>query len=95
MPGTPWQLPYLRGLELATEAGFGDGWMGSVSFIGHGIGLEINEPPFLARGLDAPLEAGNVIAVEPKLAFAGIGAVGIENSYLVRDQGGPENLTPW
>jgi Xaa-Pro aminopeptidase len=69
--------------------------MGSVSFIGHGIGLEINEPPFLARGLDAPLQAGNVIAVEPKLTFAGIGAVGIENSYLVRDEGGPENLTPW
>ncbi len=99
VPGTPWQVPYLRGLEMATEAGFGDGWMGSgaarVSFIGHGIGLEINEPPFLARGLDLPLEAGHVIAVEPKLAFAGVGAVGVENSYLVREQGGPENLTPW
>ena len=99
VPGTPWQVPYLRGRELATEAGFGDGWMGSgaarVSFIGHGIGLEINEPPFLARGLETPLRAGNVIAVEPKLAFAGIGAVGVENSYLVREQGGPENLTPW
>ena len=99
VPGTPWQVPYLRGLEMATEAGFGDGWMGSgaarVSFIGHGIGLEINEPPFLARGLDMPLEAGHVIAVEPKLAFAGVGAVGVENSYLVREQGGPENLTAW
>jgi Xaa-Pro dipeptidase len=99
VPGTPWQVPYLRGQEMATEAGFGDGWMGSgagrVSFIGHGIGLEINEPPFLARGLETPLEAGHVIAVEPKLAFAGVGAVGVENSYLVREQGGPENLTPW
>lgn len=99
VPGTPWQVPYLRGLEMATEAGFGDGWMGSgaarVSFIGHGIGLEINEPPFLARGLDQPLEGGHVIAVEPKLAFAGVGAVGVENTYLVREQGGPENLTPW
>ncbi len=99
VPGTPWQVPYLRGLEMATEAGFGDGWMGSgaarVSFIGHGIGLEINEPPFLARGLDLPLEAGHVIAVEPKLAFAGVGAVGVENTYLVREQGDPENLTPW
>jgi Xaa-Pro dipeptidase len=99
VPGTPWQLPYERGLELATEAGFGDGWMGSgpgrVTFIGHGIGLEINEPPFLARGLDQPLEPGHVIAVEPKLAFPGLGAVGVENSYLVRAEGGPENLTPW
>jgi Xaa-Pro dipeptidase len=99
VPGTPWHVPYTRGLEMATEAGFGDGWMGAgaarVSFIGHGIGLEINEPPFLARGLDQPLVAGNVIAVEPKLAFAGVGAVGVENSYLVREHGGPENLTPW
>ena len=95
VPGTPWQAPYLRGLDLATAAGFGDGWMGGVSFIGHGIGLEINEPPFLARGLDAPLAAGNVIAVEPKLTFPGVGAVGVENSYLVREAGGPENLTPW
>jgi Xaa-Pro dipeptidase len=95
VPGTPWQAPYLRGLELATEAGFGDGWMGSVTFIGHGIGLEINEPPFLARGLDSPLEAGNVIAVEPKLVFPGLGAVGVENSYLVRAGDAPANLTPW
>jgi Xaa-Pro dipeptidase len=99
VPGTPWQLPYERGLEIAAEAGFGDNWMGSgpgrVTFIGHVIGLEINEPPFLARGLDQPLEPGHVIAVEPKLAFPGIGAVGVENSYLVRADGGPENLTPW
>ncbi len=95
VPGTPWQMPYLRGLEMATEAGFGDGWMGTVSFIGHGIGLEINEPPFLARGLVAPLEPGNVIAVEPKLVFPGVGAVGVENSYLVRASGSPENLTSW
>jgi Xaa-Pro dipeptidase len=95
VPGTPWQVPYERGLEIATAAGFGDGFMGSVTFIGHGIGLEINEPPFLARGLDQPLLAGHVIAVEPKVAFPGVGAVGIENSYLVRAEGGPENLTPW
>jgi Xaa-Pro dipeptidase len=95
VPGTPWQLPYERGLEIATAAGFGDGFMGTVTFIGHGIGLEINEPPFLARGLDQPLQAGHVIAVEPKLAFPGVGAVGVENSYLVRAEGGPENLTPW
>ena len=60
---------------------------------GHGLGLEINEPPFLARGLVAPLEAGNVIAVEPKLVFPGLGAVGIENTYLVRPSGPPERLT--
>jgi Xaa-Pro dipeptidase len=99
VPGTPWRAPYDAGLELAREAGFDAGYMGAgptrVRFIGHGVGLEINEPPFLAAGLDAPLAAGNVIAVEPKLVFPGVGAVGVENTYLVRESGPPENLTPF
>ena len=96
VPGIPAEQLYLRGLELATAAGFGEHWMGygssRVKFVGHGIGLEINERPFLAQGFAEPLVAGNVIAVEPKLVFPGIGAVGVENSYVVRE-GGPERLT--
>ena len=96
VPGIPAEQLYLRGLELATVAGFGDHWMGHgssrVKFVGHGIGLEINERPFLAQGFAEPLVAGNVIAVEPKFVFPGVGAVGIENSYVVRE-GGPERLT--
>jgi Xaa-Pro dipeptidase len=95
--GRPWRRPYERGLELAEEAGFGDGYMGAgpsrVTFIGHGVGLEMNEPPFLARGLDEPLAAGNVVAVEPKLVFPGVGAVGVENTYAIRADGPPERLT--
>ena len=52
-------------------------------FVGHCIGLELNEPPYLAHGYGQPLEEGNVAAIEPKLAFTGLGAVGVENSYLV------------
>ncbi len=95
-PGVPAQDLYRRGLELATDAGFGDHWMGHgparVRFVGHGIGLDINERPFLAEGFEAPLAAGNAIAVEPKLVFPGVGAVGVENSYLVTESG-PERLT--
>ena len=95
-PGVPAQDLYRRGLELATEAGFGDHWMGHgparVRFVGHGIGLDINERPFLAEGFEEPLEVGNAIAVEPKLVFPGVGAVGVENSYLVTDAV-PERLT--
>ena len=69
--------------------GAGDG---RVKFVGHCIGLELNEPPYLARGYDQPLEHGNVVAIEPKLAFAGLGAVGVENSYLVGPDG-PVQLT--
>ena len=95
-PGVPAEDLYLRGLELATEAGFGDHWMGHgpgrVRFVGHGVGLEINERPFLAQGFSTPLEFGNVIAVEPKLVFPGLGAVGVENTYVV-DRDGPVQLT--
>lgn len=96
VPGTPAEQLYLRGLELATEAGFGDHWMGHgpgrVRFVGHGVGLEINERPFLAQGFTEPLAFGNVIAVEPKLVFPGLGAVGVENTYVV-DRDGPVQLT--
>ncbi len=96
VPGTPAEQLYLRGLELATEAGFGDHWMGHgpgrVRFVGHGVGLEINERPFLAQGFTDPLAFGNVIAVEPKLVFPGLGAVGVENTYAV-DRDGPIRLT--
>lgn len=95
--GMAWKAPYDRGLELAAAAGFGDAYMGAgpsrVTFIGHGVGLEMNEPPFLARGFEQPLEPGNVVAVEPKLVFPGVGAVGVENTYLVRASGPPERLT--
>ena len=69
--------------------GAGDG---RVRFVGHCIGLELNEPPYLAHGYPLPLETGNVIAIEPKLAFTGLGAVGVENSYFLGDDG-PLQLT--
>jgi Xaa-Pro aminopeptidase len=94
--GTPGTALYDRGLELATEAGFGEHFMGHgptrVRFVGHCIGLELNEPPYLAHGFEGVLEPGNVVAVEPKLVFPGLGAVGLENTYLVGEDGA-ETLT--
>jgi Xaa-Pro dipeptidase len=96
VPGTPSTALYDTGLEVAEEAGLGEHYMGHgparVRFVGHGIGLEVNEPPYLARGREEPLAEGNVVAVEPKLVFPGEGAVGIENSYLVTADG-PVRLT--
>jgi Xaa-Pro dipeptidase len=62
-----------------------------VSFVGHGFGLEIDEPPFLARGYDEPLTEGMVFALEPKFLYPE-GAVGVENSYAVGSDG-VEQLT--
>ncbi len=95
-PGTPGSALFERAAEIAAEAGHAERFMGAgdgrVKFVGHCIGLELNEPPYLARGYDQPLELGNVVAIEPKLAFSGLGAVGVENSYLIGPDG-PVQLT--
>ncbi len=64
-----------------------------VSFLGHGIGLVIDEFPAIAGKIDFPLKKNMVIAVEPKKGLEGIGLVGVENTFLVTEQGG-EKLTP-
>lgn len=87
---------YALAVDEASRRGFAANFMGEapyqVSFVGHGVGLEIDELPYIARGNPEELVAGNVIAVEPKLVFSGRGAVGVENTWLVRE-GGVEPLT--
>ena len=71
---------------------FRDGFMGyrqnTVKFLGHGIGLWIDESPVIAKGFDEPLQEGMVFAVEPKKGVTGVGLVGIENTFVVTPQGG-------
>jgi Xaa-Pro aminopeptidase len=56
-------------------------------FVGHGVGLEINELPVIHKGGQTVLEAGMTIALEPKFALHGTGPVGTENTYLVGEKG--------
>ena len=63
-----------------------------VSFLGHGIGLVIDEFPAIAGRIEVPLERNMVIALEPKKGLEGIGLVGIENTFLVTESGG-EKIT--
>lgn len=58
---------------------------------GHGVGLDIHEPPRISR-VDAELRAGNVVTVEPGLYYSRRGAVRIEDMVLV-EEGGCRNLT--
>jgi Xaa-Pro dipeptidase len=59
-----------------------------VSFIGHGLGIELDEYPLIARGFDdMPLEPGMVFAFEPKVVFPGKGAIGIENTFCLTEEG--------
>ncbi len=63
-----------------------------VSFVGHGIGLELDELPTISRGAKEVLAAGMVISVEPKFVFAGVGAVGIEDTMVVEGNTGARML---
>jgi Xaa-Pro dipeptidase len=95
-PGVPASDLYRLAAAVAADSGFGEHFMGEghkVSFVGHGLGLEVDEMPFLASGFDLPLEEGMVFALEPKFTFAGRGVVGEEDTYLVTSRG-LERLTP-
>jgi Xaa-Pro aminopeptidase len=59
-----------------------------VKFLGHGIGLNIDELPVIAKGFDDPLEESMVIALEPKKGVHGIGLAGVEDTYIVTSDGG-------
>lgn len=59
-----------------------------VKFLGHGIGLTVDELPVLARKFREPLVENMVFAVEPKKGIPGVGMVGIENTFVVTPDGG-------
>ncbi len=88
--GTPCADLYLLAEKMVAERGMQSYFMGTTQqakFLGHGVGLEINEPPVLTSRSKEILEADMAIAVEPKFVLPGIGAVGIENTYIVHDYG--------
>lgn len=94
-PGTPCSELYSIAAEKAQQAGLAANFMGTrqqAKFVGHGIGLQINELPVLTPRSKDALQANMVFALEPKFVLPGIGAVGIENSFLVTEDGG-EQLT--
>ncbi|MDF2686975.1 MAG: peptidase [Clostridia bacterium] len=68
------------------------GLSSKAKFIGHGVGLQMNETPVLTGRYQKPLEDGVCIAIEPKFIIEGVGAVGIENTYLITSKG-TEKLT--
>jgi len=83
-------------LERVARTSYSSRFMGigdnQVKFVAHSVGLELDEIPVIAPKYDVPFEAGTVMAVEPKIFFPGVGGIGTENTYLIRD-GEPERLT--
>ncbi|MFO7996201.1 MAG: Xaa-Pro peptidase family protein [Dehalococcoidia bacterium] len=97
-PGRSWSQLYEEAWELARRMGYRDHFMGykghQVAFVGHGIGLEIDEYPVIAPGFDEEFRENMVFALEPKLVFPDVGAVGVEDDYLVTETG-MERLTTY
>lgn len=81
---------YQKAISMVEKAGFADRFMGidqKAKFIGHGIGLEINEAPVLAPSMQQELEPKMVFALEPKIILPKVGPVGVENSWIVTEEG--------
>ncbi len=89
-PGIEARKLYETAAEMARERGLESYFMGHRShagFVGHGIGIQVNELPVIAPRSKHIIEEGNVIALEPKFVIPGVGAVGIENTYVVSASG--------
>ena len=103
LPGVEAKALYARAIELVEQRGLSRYFMGHrqhAGFIGHGLGIEINELPVIAPRSRALLQENNTIALEPKFVIPEVGAVGIENTYRITAQGAecmtcaPEEIVP-
>ncbi len=95
-PGMKASDVFARAAALAERLGYADRFMNTgpaqVRFVGHGVGVELDEIPYLAAGSNLTIEAGMTLAVEPKIVFPDCGIVGVEDTILVTTRD-PEYLT--
>lgn len=95
LPGVPVKDLYFIAMEIVNEDSLQEFFMGhksQVGFIGHGVGIELNELPVLTPKSKDILEENMTIAIEPKFVIPQVGAVGVENTYIVTNTG-LENIT--
>jgi Xaa-Pro dipeptidase len=82
---------FQHAVEKAEALGYKEQFLGpsghKVTFVGHGIGIELVEPPILARNRKDPLMPGMVFSLEPKLVFKNEFSAGIESMFMVTDTG--------
>lgn len=86
VPGEPIENLYLRTMDKFDNI-YGDAFMNGGKFLGHSIGLVMDEAPAIAKGFKQPLQPGMTFALEPKIALPGLGMVGTENTYVVTENG--------
>ena len=90
-PGMSTKELFDYSVDLAQSLGYAESYLGppghKVSFIGHGIGLEIVEPPFIANNRKDILKPGMTFALEPKILFENEFSAGVESVFAVTDTG--------
>ena len=94
-PGIPVSDLYMKAEEIARQWDLDDYFMGhrqKAGFIGHGVGIELNEQPAVTAKNKTTLKENMTLALEPKFVLPEVGAVGAENTYIVTPQG-LENIT--
>ncbi|MBF0413803.1 MAG: aminopeptidase P family protein [Desulfamplus sp.] len=102
VPGMEAGILYDMMVQEAKATGYEEYFMGTgerkIRFTGHGIGIELDEFPFIAKGQTLALQEGMTLALEPKAVMPGRGVVGIENTFVVTEKGlkslahHPENI---
>lgn len=89
-PGIPVSDLYKKAEEIAHQWDLGEYFMGhrqKAGFIGHGVGIELNEQPAITARNKTLLKENMTLALEPKFVLPGVGATGVENTYVVTNEG--------
>jgi Xaa-Pro dipeptidase len=90
-PGLPINRLYEISIEKAKALGYGETYLGppgyKVTFVGHGIGLDLVEPPIISAKERTPLEPGMTLCIEPKITFTNEFGVGIESVFTITETG--------
>jgi len=90
-PGVTMDAVFQLAVETAEALGYKEQFLGppgsKTTFIGHGVGLELVEPPIVARSRQDRLEPGMVLAIEPKMVFENQYCAGIESMFTITETG--------
>jgi len=89
-PGKKTEEIYEECVEFVKNLGYENYFMKhgeDLGFVGHGVGLEIDEPPYIARKQPWIIKENMVLAFEPKFHVPGLGVIGLEDTFVVKPYG--------
>ena len=87
-PGVPCGAIDAAARKIIDDAGFGPGYVHFSHRLGHGIGMDGHEWPYLVKGNPTPLEVGNCFSDEPGIYLRGEFGIRLEDDWHVTEDGG-------